>query len=65
MKRVRISGWISVLALVAAGGAAKAGPVTDDMLLKDASTPTSVLSVGLGLQGQRFSPLAQVDKTNV
>ena len=44
---------------------AHADPVTDEMLLKDATTPTSVLTNGLGLQAQRFSPLKQIDKTNV
>ena len=56
---------VSLLALAAASFAARAEPVTDEMLLNDASTPTSVLTNGTGLQGQRFSPLKQVDKTNV
>jgi alcohol dehydrogenase (cytochrome c) len=65
MKLAWISGLVSAFALIAALPSAKAGPVTDDMLLNDATTPTSVLTVGLGLQGQRFSPLKQINKTNV
>jgi alcohol dehydrogenase (cytochrome c) len=58
-------GLVSALALAAASFAARAEPVTDQMLLNDATTPTSVLTNGTGLQGQRFSPLNQIDKTNV
>ena len=56
---------VSLIALAAASVAARAGGVTDEMILQDATTPTSVLTNGLGVQGQRFSPLKQVDKTNV
>jgi len=56
---------VSALALAAASFGARAEPVTDEMLLKDATTPTSVLTNGIGLQAQRFSPLKQIDKTNV
>jgi alcohol dehydrogenase (cytochrome c) len=56
---------VSALALAAATLSARAEPVTDQMLLNDATTPTSVLTNGIGLQGQRFSPLKQIDKTNV
>ena len=58
-------GVASLIAIVAASTAARAEPVTDEMLLKDATTPTSVLTNGIGLQAQRFSPLKQIDKTNV
>ena len=56
---------VSLFALAAASVAARAEPVTDEMLLNDATTPTSVLTNGVGLQGQRFSPLKQINKTNV
>jgi alcohol dehydrogenase (cytochrome c) len=58
-------GLVSLAAIMAATISTRADPVTDDALLKDATTPTSVLTYGLGLQGQRFSPLKQIDKTNV
>jgi alcohol dehydrogenase (cytochrome c) len=64
MKAIWKWGLVSALALAAAG-VARAEPVTDEMLLKDATTPTSVLTNGLGLQGQRFSPLKEIDKSNV
>ena len=57
-------GLVSAVALAAASFGARAEPVTDEMILKDASTPTSVLTNG-GLNGQRFSPLKQIDKSNV
>jgi len=58
-------GLVSLAAIMAATVSVRADPVTDEMLLKDATTPTSVLTNGLGLQAQRFSPLKQIDKTNV
>eukprot|EP01037_Dinobryon_pediforme_P014669 gene14669-14793_t len=57
---------ISLAALLtAASVTARAGDVTDEMILKDAVTPTSVLTYGLGLQGQRFSPLKQINHDSV
>ncbi|MDE3176872.1 MAG: PQQ-dependent methanol/ethanol family dehydrogenase [Pseudomonadota bacterium] len=58
-------GLVSALALAAASLGARAEPVTDQMLLNDATTTTSVVTNGIGLQGQRFSPLKQIDKTTV
>ena len=58
-------GFVSLIALAAASVSARAGDVTDEMILKDATTPTSVLTNGIGTQAQRFSPLAQIDKTTV
>jgi len=46
-------------------GAAMAGDVTDEMILNDAKTPTSVVTNGIGTQGQRFSPLKQVNVETV
>ena len=38
---------------------------TDADLLNDATTPKDVLVYGMGYQGQRFSPLKQINKSNV
>ena len=65
MKTALKWGLVSALALVAASTAARAEPVTNEMLLNDATTPTSVLTNGVGLQGQRFSPLKQINRDNV
>ncbi|WP_294537911.1 PQQ-dependent methanol/ethanol family dehydrogenase [uncultured Rhodoblastus sp.] len=55
---------VSILGM-ALGAAAVAGPVTDADLLNDAKTPTSVLTNGIGLQGHRFSPLKEINTSNV
>ncbi|MBV8107438.1 MAG: methanol/ethanol family PQQ-dependent dehydrogenase [Hyphomicrobiales bacterium] len=65
LARIRF-GAVSIFALAAAATfPAHAGEVTDDMILKDAVTPTSVLTYGLGTQGQRFSPLKQINRDTV
>ena len=62
----KIVSMISLAALLtAASVSARAADVTDEMILKDATTPTSVLTYGLGLQGQRFSPLKQINHDSV
>jgi len=46
--------------------AAQAGAqVTNDMIGKDAATTNDVLSSGLGTQGQRFSPLTDVNAKSI
>ena len=61
LKRMTI-GAVSVVALaMAATFSAQAGDVTDDMILKDATTPTSVLTYGLGTAGSTLQP-AQADQ---
>ncbi len=40
------------------------GP-TDADLMNDAATPQDVLTYGMGLQGQRFSPLTQINSATV
>ncbi len=46
--------------------AAQAGAqVTDEMIAKDAATPDNVLSWGLGTQGQRFSPLTDINAKTI
>jgi alcohol dehydrogenase (cytochrome c) len=47
-----------------AGGARAAGP-TDADILKDAETTGDVLTYGMGLQGQRFSPLKALNTETV
>ena len=54
---------ISLLVMVAT---AQAGAqVTDAMISNDAATPTSVLSWGLGSQGQRHSPLKAINPKTI
>jgi alcohol dehydrogenase (cytochrome c) len=53
---------IAVAVLLAAPAGAQ---VTDAMIESDAVTPSSVLTSGLGTQGQRFSPLARINARNV
>ena len=59
MKRKLLS--LLVLAAVSHAGA----QVTDEMIAKDASTPDNVLSWGLGTQGQRFSPLTDINTKTI
>ena len=54
----------ALIALCFSAGAAQ-GAVTDSMIVNDASTGGDVLSWGLGTQGQRYSPLRQVNTSNV
>ncbi len=51
------------LALALSGMSAWA--VTDDDILKDAQTPGEVVTNGLGLQGQRYSPMDTLNAENV
>jgi alcohol dehydrogenase (cytochrome c) len=51
-------------AMVASTGGAK-GAVTDADIVNDAKTTGDVLSWGMGTEGQRYSPLAQVNTNNV
>jgi alcohol dehydrogenase (cytochrome c) len=50
--------------MVQSTGGAK-GPITDADIVNDAKTTGDVLSWGMGTEGQRYSPLAQVNNTNV
>lgn len=54
---------LSILVMVAA--AQVGAQVTQDMINKDATTTDDVLSWGLGTQGQRFSPLADINTKNI
>ena len=43
----------------------QAAGVTDAMIANDARAPNNVLSWGMGTQGQRFSPLTQINTATV
>ncbi|NIC40906.1 PQQ-dependent dehydrogenase, methanol/ethanol family [Aquabacterium sp. A08] len=51
--------------LVMAAAAQVGAQVTNDMIAKDATTTDNVLSWGLGTQGQRFSPLADINAKTI
>jgi alcohol dehydrogenase (cytochrome c) len=63
MKRTLLAG-VSVLGIAYAGAALAAG-VTDQDLLNDATNTKEVVTNGMGLQAHRFSPLKQINTTNV
>ena len=63
MKKKLIASLIG-MSLLGAGGAIAAG-VTDAMIEKDAATTGDVLSWGMGTEGQRYSPLKQINTSNV
>jgi alcohol dehydrogenase (cytochrome c) len=56
--------WAAVAVLGFLQGAAHA-VVTQDMIDKDASNPKEILSWGMGTQGQRHSPLKQINTQSV
>lgn len=60
----KIMGILIGLGLASLAQAADVGNVTNAMLDSTAKNPASVLSFGMGTQGQRYSPLTQInDKT--
>ncbi|SFY35637.1 alcohol dehydrogenase (cytochrome c) [Janthinobacterium lividum] len=60
----KIMGILVGLSLASLAQAADVGNVTNAMLDSTAKNPASVLSFGMGTQGQRYSPLTQInDKT--
>jgi alcohol dehydrogenase (cytochrome c) len=50
---------------VSSSFSAQAAGVTDAMIANDAKAPGTVLSWGMGTQGQRFSPLTQINTQTV
>ena len=57
---------LKLLSLLVMMAAAQAGAqVTNDMISKDAATTNDVLSSGLGTQGQRYSPLTDVNAKSI
>jgi len=63
MKRKLLASTIG-MALITGSSAFAAG-VTDAMIENDAKSTNDVLSWGMGQQGQRFSPLTQINAGNV
>jgi alcohol dehydrogenase (cytochrome c) len=59
--------WMGAVLGILLGSVASvhAAGVTDAMIANDAKTPTGILSWGMGTQGQRFSPLTQINTRNV
>jgi alcohol dehydrogenase (cytochrome c) len=56
---------LSLLAAMAGAAGAHAAGVTDAMIEADAKSTNDVLSWGMGQQGQRFSPLEQINNKTV
>ncbi|HYD63385.1 MAG TPA: PQQ-dependent methanol/ethanol family dehydrogenase [Noviherbaspirillum sp.] len=56
---------LSLLAAFAGAAGAHAAGVTDAMIETDAKSTNDVLSWGMGQQGQRFSPLTQINTKTV
>ena len=55
-----------LLSLLVLAAATQAGAqVNDEMIAKDAATPDNVLSWGLGTQGQRYSPLSDINANSI
>lgn len=55
-----------LLSLLVLAAATQAGAqVNDEMISKDAATPDNVLSWGLGTQGQRYSPLTDINAKSI
>ena len=55
-----------LLSLLVLAAATQAGAqVNDEMIAKDAATPDNVLSWGLGTQGQRYSPLSDINAKSI
>ncbi|WP_442762450.1 PQQ-dependent methanol/ethanol family dehydrogenase [Malikia spinosa] len=56
----------TLLSLLVLAAATQAGAqVNDEMIAKDAATPDNVLSWGLGTQGQRYSPLSDINAKSI
>ncbi|MFZ2987583.1 PQQ-dependent methanol/ethanol family dehydrogenase [Ideonella sp.] len=60
--RLRLSSLMITLAVASLSAQAV---VTDQMIDNDAKTPNDVLSWGLGSQGQRYSPLKQINASTI
>ncbi|WP_298235314.1 PQQ-dependent methanol/ethanol family dehydrogenase [uncultured Azohydromonas sp.] len=56
---------ITTLVALAMGSMAAQAVVTDQMILDDAKTTGDVLSWGIGTQGQRYSPLKQINTSTI
>ncbi|NML15040.1 PQQ-dependent methanol/ethanol family dehydrogenase [Azohydromonas caseinilytica] len=56
---------LTTLVALAMGSMAAQAAVTDKMILDDAKTTGDVLSWGIGTQGQRYSPLKQINASTI
>jgi alcohol dehydrogenase (cytochrome c) len=56
---------ITTMVALAMGSMAAQAVVTDKMILDDAKTTGDVLSWGMGTQGQRYSPLKQINASTI
>ena len=56
--------WIVLIAVLLCAGCAQMGPTARD-LVNDGSNTDHVLTYGMGYSQNRYSPLSQINKTNV
>lgn len=63
MRKTLLSAMVA--ATLAAPAMVMAAPVTDAMIQNDAKSTEDILSWGMGTEGQRFSPLKQINTSNV
>jgi alcohol dehydrogenase (cytochrome c) len=64
-RRVALSGLVGFIALAFVPPAARAAGVTDEDILNDANATTEIVSYGMGPHQHRFSPLDQINTTNI
>lgn len=65
VRPIRLLVGAALAALAAQSTQAAGTPVTDQMIENDAKTTSDVLSWGLGTQGQRYSPLKQINAQTI
>ncbi|MFN4329420.1 MAG: PQQ-dependent methanol/ethanol family dehydrogenase [Limnobacter sp.] len=63
MRKTLLSAMVA--ATLAAPAMVMAAPVTDAMIQNDAKSTEDILSWGMGTEGQRYSPLKQINTSNV
>ncbi len=59
------AGALALAALLQGAPARAASPVSAEDILRDAATPGDVVTNGLGPEGQRYSPLATLNRQNI
>ncbi len=64
-RRVTLSLLVGFIALALGAPAARAAGVTDEDILNDTKATTDVVSYGMGPHQHRFSPLDQINTTNI
>lgn len=66
MKHKHLLGKLALAVAIGLSGVSmNAAAVTDEQILNDVNTPEDVVSYGIGLQGQRFSPLDKLNTDTV